>query len=61
MTIYELIHEYIVKAYQLSHRGNQKNWSEGVVMENIHVVEASVISGMVAALFTNFLEVIVVR
>eukprot|EP00347_Sterkiella_histriomuscorum_P012480 403368414 len=52
MTCYELIIDKEVKALGL--KEFQKH-------ENLHVLKASVISGVIAALFTNSLEVIVVR
>ena len=52
MTCYELIIDREVKALGLAEF--QKH-------ENIHILKASVVSGVVAALFTNSLEVVVVR
>lgn len=52
MTTYELIIDKKVKTLGLAEF--QKH-------ENMHVLKASIISGIVAALFTNSLEVIVVR
>jgi len=52
MTTYELIIDSTVKNHGFDHfRQN----------ENYYVIRASVISGIIAALLTNSLEVIVVR
>ena len=52
MTTYELIIDMWIKKYGLAHF--QKH-------ENLWVIQASICSGIIAALCTNFLEVIVVR
>ena len=52
MTAYELIIDRYVKALGLKEYQKRENW---------YVMKASVLSGVVAAIFTNSLEVIVVR
>lgn len=52
MTTYELLID--AKMKKLGREEYMKH-------ENSHVIKASIESGIVAALFTNFLEVIVVR
>lgn len=56
MTAYELIHERIRNAF-LARNGSPTD----KIAENLHVVQASIMSGIIAALFTNCLEVIVIR
>jgi hypothetical protein len=56
MTAYELLFERIRNAF-IEKKGDPND----KLVENLHVVQASIMSGIIAALFTNCLEVIVIR